>query len=278
MPLKNIIAGRCTAALLVVLFSTGCTTQFVKMDEVPSGALQSGSKVALVYALPCSNMDTLMAKCSSPSTPLNEGVYVDYGSSIVARSVGLHDEVEAKLKTLKPANTILEELEGKLAPLLTNLGHEVQVRPDPLLVWNLEKRGKASSFFYSEYNRGEKKYQSVRPNGLGEGISGNFDFQPLINELDTDFLMVIELLRYGVDRRYTALVSVAMEPPMGTAAIRVSLFQRGVDKPLYNNIINRREPVDGEWKTPPDFEDLMSIPPKVLRAAIDDAAQEILAR
>ncbi len=248
------------------------------MDEVPSGALRSGSKIAFVYALPCSNMDTLMAKCSSGSTPLNEGIYEDYGSSGLARSVGLHDEISAKVKTLNPADTIRQELQGKLAPLMTNLGLEVQVRPDPLVVWNLEKRGMASSFFYSEYNRGEKKYQSVRVNGLGEGISGNFDFQPLINELDTDFLFTVELLRYGVDRRYSIPISVALEPPMGTAAIRVSLFQRGVDKPLYNNIINRREPVDGEWKMPPDFEDLMSIPPKVLRAAIDDAVQEVLAR
>jgi len=254
-------------------FLVGCLTPIKIVTDLPPTALESGKSVAIVYALDCAERVGLSGRCAENSELKNGGKFVTDppNVSILASNVGKHEELRAAVAKLDVTNVLQSSTTKHLKPLFESAGLSVTINPIVVRAWSFPARAKHSNIKFGAYHRDTLENDEAR---TGSAVSLNPDYQPVIEELNTDYLLVIDLLRYDIFRKYAPIVSVALEPPTAGAAIRATLFRANVAEPLYDNIISRRRVPDFEWKTPPDFDQLMALPPLVLDMLMEDAARE----
>lgn len=254
-------------------FVAGCVTPIEMVTHLAPNSLQSGQSVAIVYALDCAERNSLSGRCAEDSAIKNGGDFVTDPPNVskLARDAGKHPELRAATANLDVANAMQTSINNHFKSLFESAGLNVSTNTVDLRHWTLPQRSKHYFLNFGAYHRDSLENDEAR---TGSAVSLNPDYQSVITDLDTNYLLVIELLRYGLVRKYTPGISVALEPPTAAAVIRATLYQANTENPIYDNIISRRSVPDFEWKTPPDFNQLMALPPLVLDAVIEDAAKE----
>jgi len=264
-----------TSALLLIV--AGCATPYKGVTDLSPDSLQSGKSVTMVYALDCATRSTMSGRCTEDSELKSGGDFVTDPPRVsgAARAIGKHEALQAATASLDVNKVMRASLAKHFKPLFEASGLNATMGNVDVRTWALPQRSKHTFINFSAYHRDSLKNDEAR---TGSAISFNPDYQSFIEGLNTDYLLVIELLRYGIVRKYTPGISVALELPTAAAAIRATLYQDNIAEPIYDNIISRRSVPDFEWKTPPEFVELMALPPRVLDAVIQDAANEFFSR
>ncbi len=100
-----------------------------------------------------------------------------------------------------------------------------------------------------------------------------YDYKPVINELDVDYLLVIQLERFGTGRSYFAAVPTS--PPKGVARLVYYLIDTTTEKTISKYISSVVEPVQGEWDQEPEYPNLVKTVNNAFEIAIDEVFIDI---
>jgi len=271
MPMSSILKLLSAGTFLVL--TVGCVTPHKNITDLAPGSLQKGKTVTLIYALDCADRTDWTGRCAENSDTKSGGDFITdpINVSNAAKSIGRHEELGVAAAQLDVASVMQTSMEKHFNPLFESSGLVVRTGTANFRAWTLPQRNKPMFVKFGAYHRDPMANDEAR---TGSGLSLNPDYESIMKDLETDYLLAIEILRYGFVRKYTPGISVALEPPTAAAAIRASLYVEGVKEPIYDNIISRRGVPEFEWKSPPDFVELMTLPPMVLDAVIEDAASE----
>lgn len=257
-----------------IIFVAGCAAAHKNVNDLAPDTLQSGKSVAVVFALDCADRSSWTGRCAKDSDIKSGGDFTAYptGVSKAATSIGKHNELQVATAKLDVRNALQASVAEHLKPLLLSNGLNVVSDTENVRTWTLPQKNRPRPLSLKSYYRDSSENDDNRQASV---LSLSPNYQSVIERMNTDYLMVIEILQYGIVRQYTPLVSVALEPPTAIAAIRASVHADNVAEPIYNNIVVRSSVPDFEWKVSPDFADLMALPPLVLDAVIKDAANEL---
>ena len=259
---------------VLMLFVSGCVATHENVTDIAPDTLLSGQSIAVVYALDCAERTVFSGRCTKESGFEIGGTFEAYptGVSKIAASVGKHDELRIATAKLNFKKVLQTSVTKHFIPQFESRGLKVIEAKEDIRAWTLPKKGKNSLIQLAAYYRDGTQKDKDRPI---TAISTNRNYQPVIESLNSDYLLVIEVFRYGLVRQYTPIISVAVEPPTGIAAIRATLHANNTAEPIYDNIVVRSRVPDFEWKVSPDFSALMGLPPLALDAVIQDAATDL---
>jgi len=257
-----------------IIFVSGCAAKHTNVTDVAPDALVSGKSIAVVYALDCAERTLWNERCTKDSGLKDGGEFRAYPRTVspAASSIGNHDELRIAATNLEIRKILQASVAEHFNPRFESNGLKLIAETENVRSWTLPQKGKPRVLNLSGYYRDGTEQDIDRQSSV---VSFNRDYQSVIERLNTDYLLVIQILQYGVVRQYTPIVSVAVEPPTAIAAIRATVHAKNAAKPVYDNIITRSDVPDFEWKVPPDFQALMELPPLTLNAVVKDAATEL---
>ena len=258
----------------LLILVTGCAATHKNVTNLAPDTLQSGRSVAVVYVPDCAEKSVWTERCTEDSEFKFGGNFVasPRGVSRVARNVGVHDELQLAAEKLDVRDVMRTSVAQNFLPLFEANGLNLISETADVRAWNLPQKTKPRIISLRTYFREGSEKDGERQSSL---VSRNPNYQSIIESLDTDYLLVIEVLQYGFVRQYTPGISVALEPPTAIAAIRATIYQDNVAESVYDNIVSRSVVPDFDWKIPPEFSALMDLPPVALDAVIADAAKEL---
>jgi len=258
---------------VVSVLLSGCIAPHTKITDLSPDSLQQGKSVAIVYALECAEQDVWSGRCTESSGFKKGGDFVTDPPNVsrAASSIGEHDALRSATAALDVKQVMQNAVAEHFKPVFESSGLNVTTGTTDVKHWALPQRSKHFVIKFGNYHRDRLDNDEAR---TGFAVTFNPDYQSVIQDLNTDYLLVVENLRYGVVRKYSPGISIALELPTAVAAVRVTLYEANVADPIYDNIASRRAVPDFEWKTPPDFAKLMALPPLVMDAVIKDVANE----
>jgi len=99
-------------------------------------------------------------------------------------------------------------------------------------------------------------------------MSVKYDFEPIFEELQTDYLLVLEIYNFGTTRPYYGFMPKG--PPKGWAALRCSLIERHSGEVIAQQFAKCSEDSEGEWDEPPEYSNLMKAVSTSFEKAIDE--------
>ncbi len=95
----------------------------------------------------------------------------------------------------------------------------------------------------------------------------NFDYQPIIREMDVDYLFVIVLYQHGTGRTY--FTAIPTSPPKAITSL-ISYLIDGNGNIISQHLSSVLELAQGEWEDPPAYVNLMKAANLSLEKAMDD--------
>lgn len=99
--------------------------------------------------------------------------------------------------------------------------------------------------------------------------SYTYDYAPIFEELKTDYLMILEVYRFGVGRNYFGFVPTGS--PKAWTALKCSLVERTSNSVIGQHFARILEEVNGEWDEPPEYPILM----KAVSVSFEKSVDEI---
>jgi len=102
-----------------------------------------------------------------------------------------------------------------------------------------------------------------------------YDLKSISDELQADYLMVLEIHRFGVKRYYHGFIPTT--PPFAWTALRCTLIETASNKIVANHFSEKAISSE-EWDEPPDFANLMKAVLTSFERAIDDVFTGFLGR
>ena len=98
--------------------------------------------------------------------------------------------------------------------------------------------------------------------------STNFDIKSITAELHTDYLIVLEIHRFGVARSYRGFIPQGR--PCAWAALRFTLIETTPNKPIAEHFSNYCLESE-EWDEPPEYNKLMKVLLTAFTKSVNDA-------
>ena len=84
----------------------------------------------------------------------------------------------------------------------------------------------------------------------------HYDYKPITDDLQVDYLLVLEIIRFGVARHYYGFIPTGN--PAGWVALRSSFIDARTNELIAQQFSNINEPVSKEWDQPPDYNEVVN--------------------
>jgi len=107
--------------------------------------------------------------------------------------------------------------------------------------------------------------------------ANTFDFSPVYQRLDADYLIVMELLRFSIDRYYGPTGKPTANP-LAVSAIRLYLHESATGNVLFDDYAYNAIELGDAWDKPPHYHSLADSLELSLKAAINEARNNLLGR
>jgi len=124
--------------------------------------------------------------------------------------------------------------------------------------------------FIREFKRGATQYPM-------EVKANTYDLSPLYQQLGVDYLVVMELLRFNIERHYGPTGKPAANP-LAVSAVRLYLTEGTTGQLLFDDYAYKVLETDDAWDNPPHYQSLADSLSQTLNAAIDEAEANLFRR
>jgi len=102
-----------------------------------------------------------------------------------------------------------------------------------------------------------------------------YDFDVLYKELEVDYLVVLELLRFNIERHYNAAGKPASNPH-AVSVVRLRLHDKESNEVLFDDYAVDGVIVGNDWDDPPYYLPLAAGLSQTLRASIRESTDNLL--
>lgn len=260
------------AILTVLVFSVvACTSTSTPTEKLsaPSGALNAESKYALMWIKPCQSQ--FFGRCDPDDGRTSEAKLAIHGAPERMDLKALYEEdigLSASIARIDAADIVQDKFLRKVKRGLTGRQLNVVAVAKPIHEGALQKTASKRITF--------NDVATIGPTQFPLQVKANtFDFSPLYQQLDVDYLIVMELLRFNIERHYGP-TGKPVANPQAVSAIRLYLHERATGQVLFDDYAYKTVETDETWDKPPHYQLLTDSLTHTLRTAIDEAQNNLL--
>ena len=259
--------------LLLIAFSfmllSACATVPQSTLDIESGRLSAGATVGTVWISPCSTGKG--CRKSGDASVLGEFVPVGANGLLIYGSVlAAHQEIIDALDTISSAPIVERKFSQPMQNLLRSAGFSVSVNNDNLYAGDLEIIGKRTAVNFATTI--DEKYP--REPGKVRGFplilqQKDFDLSAVAGSMNVDYLAVLEVYRFNVQREFGPL-AIPLTQPYGMSLVRATLVDVKTGERIFDDWGFGEKFVEtGEWRQPGDWSNVLAITEEALELAID---------
>jgi len=250
--------------ILLTCAVTSCTSTPKEQLDLPEYAFNSNSRYAVLWIKPCNK--SLLGRCDADDGRSTEAKFIVHGS---IGQVDLEQEYEdntalsASIARINASGSVQSQYLQAFKQEFTNRGMNAVSVANGVHEGALEKvSSRRVSFDNAPLATATRFPLQLQAN--------NFDFSSLYDQLDTDFLVVMELLRFSVEQHYGPTGQPAGNPQI-VSALRLYVHERATKQILFDDYAYHLELADDDWDKPPLYESLEASLMNTLEQSINDA-------
>jgi len=258
---------RTVACSVLLLTVVACSIAPKERLLLPEKALDGSASYALLWVKPC--IPKLLGGCEPDDGRTTEAKLAIHGATeLLDLKQQYEDEIalSASIARVNAIPVIEKEFLRRFTDIMDSKGVKASAVANPIYEGALRKRART------------KRIQFDEPSLLGATqfpiqVKANaYDFTALNEKLGVDFIIALELLRFNIERHYTATGKPASNPH-AVAAIRVYVHDASNGELLFDDYAHRGTITGNEWDAPPHYELLATEILNNLRDSIDDVAR-----
>lgn len=268
--MRSKLAGRGIIVAVLLSLVAACTSTPQEILKVPPHALNKQASYAVLWLKPCTL--TAMGRCvDEDDGRTTEAKIAIHGS---ADRIDLKQQYEDEI-ALSVAMTFVDA-----APIIQQAF--LREYKDALKAQGLDAVAVAEPIYEGVL----KKLDSTRVSFADQPMlsaqqlplqvrSNKFDFMPIYDRLGVDYLLVLELLTFNVERHYGPAGKPTNNPQVVTA-IRVYLHEKSTGEVLFNDFSYDFSLVADEWERPPHYQLLADLLKQSLKTSIDKSRTNLM--
>ena len=237
--------------------------------QAPAHAFNKQSRYAVLWIKPCNGK--ALGGCEEDDGRTTEAKLAIHGSpDRIDLKKQYEDEValSTSIARVNASPTIDQRYLREFKDALAARGLDIVAVANPVYEGALRKKGSTTVSFADQPRLTATQFPL-------QVKSNSFDFSPLYENLGVDFLLVLELLNFTVDRHYGPTGNPVSNPQVVTA-IRVYLHERESDEVLFNDFSYDFALSEDEWESPPLYQSLEDLLLKTLDTSIDEAKANLM--
>lgn len=261
----------CRASVAVALLFTvvACTSTPIEKLDVPAHALNKQSRYAILWVKPC-NRKTL-GGCELDDGRTTEAKLAIHGApDQIDLKKQYEDEVvlSASIARVSANDTIQKRFLQDFKETLSARGLDLVAVANPVYEGALRKNASTLVSFADQPRQNAAQFPL-------QVKSNTFDFAPVYQNLGVDFLLVLELLNFSIDRHYGP-TGKPISNPQVVSAVRVYLHERATSEILYNDFSYNIALSGDDWDSPPHYQALADLLIQTLETAIADTKTNLM--
>lgn len=257
-------------AVALLLLLGACASAPSEKLTFSAEQIDKSKRIALLWIKPC--IAKLTGGCESDDGRTAEAKLAIHGA---VGWVDLKQEYEddiglaASIARINAGPVIEEAYLRKLKTHLLNRGLSAVAVANPVYEGALGKQRRSKTVTFNEQSLlGATQFPlQVKAN--------SFNLAPLHDSLSAEYLLVLELLRFNVERHYNSTGRPASNPH-AVSAIRVSLHERDGNRVLFDDFVQKGAIVANGWNAPPHYPILNDMLIATLQNAIEEASSRLL--
>ncbi len=260
---------RAVIAVVLAFTVVACTSTPKEKLYIPDHAFNHESKYALLWVKPCHAK--LLGGCEVDDGRTTEAKLAIHGEAQrvdlkkkYENEVGLSASIARINATPIFAETFLKQFKQGMVARKMN----VVAVAKPVYEGALRKRSSANVIF----NDTELLGATLFPLQVK---SNSFELRPIYDELDVDYLIVMELLRFTIERHYGP-TGKPVSNPQAVSVVRLSVHDRNSNEPVFDDYAYKVVLTDDGWDKPPHYRQLESALTQTLRDVIAEARMNLL--
>lgn len=268
---KAFLNGRHLFLCCATLFLVGCISAPTRMVDFAEETLPRDASVGVVWLSSCS----IAKGCKKSSAGSNLAEFAPVGASgllIYGAVISAHQELIDALDLIKADNVVQEQFLQPVADALKARGHQVQVKTDfnyPGDFKNLDRTPVALAEELMELHPRTTRTDTVYFQEYKR------DFSNLNEEMNTDYIVALEILRFAMLREFGPL-GIPLTEPFGSSAARVYLINTQTNEMVFNDYGIAEIQLDGEWRQPGDWSNAHGAALEALTLATTRATDDLL--
>ncbi len=268
----KILLRRATLAAALIITVTGCVSASKPKEilNLPSGALSAQSNYALMWIKPC-NARLLVGGCEDDDGRTAEAKLAIHGSADRINIEALYEEdvgLSASIARVNARELIerrfLQEFKSSLRARALNV---VSVA-EPAYEGSLPKLATERVVFDDVPTISATQFPL-------QVKSTTYDFSGVYNRLGVDYLFVLELLRFNIERHFGPTGQPSANP-QAVSVVRLSLHERSSGNILFNDFGYKAVMVGDDWNRPPYYQELSDSLTGTLASVIEEVQSTLL--
>jgi len=258
------------AALIITVGGCMSTSRPKEILDVPSGSLNAQSRYALMWIKPC-NVRLLVGGCEDDDGRTTEAKLAIHGSADRVDLEELYEEgvgLSASIAQVNAKEFIERHYLREFRSALKARALNVVSVAEPAYEGSLPKLAVERVVFNDVPTIAATQFPL-------QVKSSTYDFAGIYEKLGVDYLIVLELLRFNIERHFGPTGHPSANP-QAVSVVRLSLHERATGKLLFNDFGYIAELVSDDWDRPPYYQELSDTLTGALERAIDDVQSNFL--
>lgn len=260
---------RASAAIALLMTVVACTATPTEKLDVPAHAFSKQSRYAILWIKPCNGK--VLGGCELDDGRTTEAKLAIHGSPDRIDLKKQYEEeagLSASIARINASETIQKRFLGEFKEAMSARGLDFVAVANPIYEGALSKTASTRVSFADQPRLTATQFPL-------QVKSNTFDFDPLYKNLGVDFLLVLELLNFSVDRHYGPTGQPIANPEV-VSAIRVYLHERETGEILFNDFSYDFALSGDDWDKPPHYQSLADLLMKTLETSIAEVKTNLM--
>jgi len=256
---------------VLALLLVACTSTPEENLNTPANAFNADSSYGLIWVKPCQSL--FLSRCEPDDGRTTEAKLAIHGAPESVDLKALYEEdltLSSSIARIDAADILREQFLRNVKQRLLARQLDVVAVANPIPEGALRKTTSKRVTFNDVATIGATQYPL-------EVKSNTFEWSAVYQKLDVDFLVVMELLRFNIERHYGPTGKPASNP-QAVSAVRLYLHERATGKKLFDDYAYKVVIVDNDWDKPPHYQLLTDTLKLTLSAAIEEAQSNLFRR
>lgn len=267
--MKSKLPRRVLSVAVLLFAVVACTSTPLEKLEVPSYAFNKQSRYAVLWIKPC--IGKPLGGCEEDDGRTTEAKLAIHGSPTridVAQQYEDEVALSASIARVNASETIERRFLRMFKDDMRSRGLDVVSVANPIYEGALKKQSSTRVSFPDQPRLSATQFPL-------QVKSNTFDFSPIYQNLGVNYLLVLELLNFSVDRHYGPTGKPAANPQV-VSAVRVYLHERDTGDVLFNDFSYQFALSEDDWEKPPYYQDLADLLIKTLERSIENSRKNLM--
>lgn len=261
-------AHRISAMLICLALISACSVRPVKLAKLPPNTLEATESIGVMWLSRCAKRHA----CIEEPYKANSADFVAHGlegSLWVAAAYAADQKLIKAVKKLKSSPIIRTHFIDVVAKAIEGKNLSAFIRSDPIYPGDLKPLGTVQSLRVEP--RGTRQSTVL----LGDSmVKVEYDFSAIAGELNTDYLLVLQVIEYGVRRVFGAF-GLPTSAPYTAAGVRAYMINSKTGELLLDDVAYYEMSVDEDFERR-NYRSVLEATNTALTSAVSDVTRTIV--